>query len=114
VWSWPLEYLLEYVVNALFPIGKCQAEGASEVGGIKPGIGWPRGWQRVVSGGNGANGFRAGLDCFAGFACFTNNVAGVVTPVGFTTGNQVVSAEREVLFTFSLALAHQVGCDIGE
>ena len=84
------------------------------MGGIEPRVGWPRGWQRVVGGGNGMNVFRAGLEGFAGLACFTDNETGVVTPVGFSPRDQMVGAKGEGLFTFSLALAHQVGGDIGE
>lgn len=101
-------------MDAVFPIGKRQAEGGCEVGGIQSGVSWPWGWQRVVGSGDGMKGGRGGFEGFTGFDCFADNKAGVVTPIGFAAGDEMVGAKGEGFFAFALALTHQMGGDVSE
>ena len=106
--------LLKYVVKARLPVRQFEAEGVAELAGVEPGVGRAFGGRGVVGGGDGLDGFRLHLERLAGLGGLSDDVAGVVAPVGFAAGNAMIGAVGESALAFALPLANELGGNIGE
>ena len=107
------EDLLEDVVEAPLPVRQFEAERVAKLAGSEPRVGRAFGGRGVVGGGDGLDRFRLHLDRPSSLDGGTDDVAGVVAPVGFAAGDTVVGAVGEGFWVVAL-LADEVGGDVGE
>ena len=98
------------MVGTGLPVRQFEAEGIAELACIKPQVGRVFGGRGVVGGGNWLDGFRLHPDRLAGLDGGTDDVPGVVAPVGFAAGDAMIGAVGEGLRVAAL-LADEVGGD---
>lgn len=105
--------LLKDMIKAGLPRRQLKAEGAAELSGVEPRVGRAFGGRRVVSGGDGLDRFRLHIDWPAHLDSRTDDVAGVVTPVGLAAGNAVIGAVGKGVLIAAL-LTDEVGGEISQ